>query len=130
MAIYAGGQEYSKTYIGGVEFTGALAGGSRYLAPPPTDQTGALAPGVTREGRNYIFASVLSDPDGIRSVDAASITARSDGQVAQIEWTRRDANTFTHAASRRNARWATGTMSVTYTDGNGVQSTVTDDWSA
>ena len=117
----------------GAETPGGVAIGDTKVWPSataPVDQPGTLAPGVTRSGRNYVFASVLTDPDGIRSVDASTVTARSDGQVVQIDWNRRDANTFVHAQSRRNARWAAGTMSITYTDGNGVQTTLVQDWSA
>ncbi|MCY4535187.1 MAG: hypothetical protein OXB91_07465 [Bryobacterales bacterium] len=96
--------------------------------PAPVDQPGTLDPGVTISGRNRVFASVLSDPDGIRSVGRATVTARSDGQVAEITFTRRDANTFVHAIPRRNSRWNSGTMSVAYIDGLGNSITLVADW--
>ena len=98
------------------------------LATP--DRPGTLTHGATRRvGGGINIAAVISDPDGIASVDSASITA-SDAQVVDISsnWLRRDANAFTHADGRRNNRWRIATMSVTYTDGNGVQSTLTDSW--
>ena len=107
----------------------------RTVAPPePVDRPGTLNAGVTTSGRrNIAIAAVVSDPDGIRSIDAATLTARSDGRVVNIndsgDWVRRDANSFTHADTRGRNVWADGTLSVTYTDGNGVQSTLTDTWS-
>ena len=112
-------------------FAGAVAAGQGPAPPaPPPDQPGTLTEQVTQSGRDYNFLITVSDPDGIRSVDAASLTAR-DGQVADItsSWIRADANTFTHTDSRRNNRWRSGTASVTYTDANGVQATLTDTWS-
>ena len=94
------------------------------------DRPGTLTHGVTRRaGGGINIAAVIEDPDGVASVDAASLTA-SDAQVVDIssDWLRRDANAFTHADDRRNNRWRIATMSVTYTDGNGVQSTLTADW--
>lgn len=100
------------------------------VAPPmPVDRPGTLNVNVSISGRNRVFASTITDPDGIRAVGASSVTSRADGQIAQITWTRRDANTFIHTASRRNTRWNSGTMSVTYTDGNNVVSTITANWS-
>lgn len=101
-----------------------------FAAAAPVDQPGTVTPGASRNGASTVFAAVLSDPDGVTSIDAATLTAMSDGQVAGITaaWTRRDANSFTHADSRRNVRWRIGTISVTYTDGNGIQSILTADW--
>lgn len=120
----------------GVAFGSALLGGLAFGAnvlyravTTPVDRPGTLTPNVSISGRNRVFASTLTDPDGIRGVSASTITARSDGQVSQITWTRRDANTFVHTQSRRNTRWNSGTMSVTYTDGNGVETTLTANWS-
>ena len=96
--------------------------------PVISDTPGTLAPNVSTSGRNIVFASVLSDPDGIQSVGRASVQA-SDGQVAVIAFTRQDTNTFVHAASRRNVRWRSGTMTVTYTDNKGNQTTLTENWS-
>ena len=114
--------------FGGETPAGFAIGETKVWPPASADLPGTLTPGVTGSGRNRVFASTLTDPDGIRSVDASTVTA-SDGQVANIDWTRRDANTFVHAAARRNTRWNSGTMSVTYTDGNGVQTTLSEDWS-
>ena len=94
------------------------------------DQPGSLNPGVTRRGtRQVLFASVLTDLDGIARVTSATLTAR-DGQTADITsaWARRDANTLTHTDSRNNARWRSGTMAVTYVDGAGNTTTANATW--
>lgn len=128
MGIYVGGQEYDNAYIGGVEFTGALVGGNQYLAQP--DQPGTLTAGASRSSGNTVFDIVVNDPDGITSVDSAFLRA-SDGTQADVsdDWDRRDANTFQHTDRRRHDRWRSGLASVTYTDGNGVQTTITGNWS-
>ena len=128
MGIYVGGQEYAKAYVGGVEYTGALVGAEQYLAAP--DQPGTLTHGVTRrQGGGVDIATIISDPDGIASVDSSTLTA-SDGRTSDVStnWVRRDANSFTHTDNRTGNRWRTGSMVLTYTDGNGVQSTLTDSW--
>jgi len=131
VGIYVGGQEYAKAYMGGVEFTGALVGGDQYLAATAPDQPGTLTHGVTRkQGGGVNIAAIIADPDGITSVDSATINS-TDGRSNDISanWIRRDANSFTHADDRGGNRWRRASMSVTYTDGNGVQSTLTDSWS-
>ena len=119
----------------GVAYGGAVLGGLAFgdnvlfkQAVAPVDRPGTLNAGVTRSGRDTVFASVLSDPDGIRSVDSARVASRTGGRTADIVFNRRDANSFTHGATRRNADWRAGTMTVIYTDGNGVRATVTADW--
>ena len=98
-------------------------------AAPPPDQPGTLTHGVTRRNAGGVnIAAVLSDPDGITAVGASFVRA-GDGTQANIAWARRDADSFTHADQRRNARWRSGTMAVTYTDGNGVERTLTENWS-
>ena len=97
----------------------------------PADQPGTLVHGATsRRGGGITLATSVSDPDGIRSIDSATLNSR-DGRSSDISsgWTRRDANTFVHPDTRTNNRWRTASMSVTYTDGNGVQSTLTAMWS-
>ena len=128
-AVYLGNERIGAIYLGDTKVY------ERTVAPPePVDRPGTLNAGVTTSGRrNIAIAAVVSDPDGIRSIDAATLTARSDGRVVNIndsgDWVRRDANSFTHADTRGRNVWADGTLSVTYTDGNGVQSTLTDTWS-
>jgi len=130
VGIYVGGQEYDKAYMGGVEFTGALVGGEQYLAAAAPDQPGTLTHGVTlKAGRGINIATIISDPDGIASVDSSTLTA-SDGRTSDVStnWMRRDANSFTHTDERDNNRWRVGSMVLTYTDSNGVQSTLTASW--
>lgn len=99
--------------------------------PEPVDQPGTLKVDVARQGRNYNFVFSITDPDGIRSLTAAMVTA-SDGTVANAlgDFARTDANTFSGRDSRRNARWASGTMSVTYVDDtSGAAHTLQQAWS-
>ena len=101
-----------------------------FAAQGATDQCGTLTHGVTRRaGGGVDIAAVIEDPDGITSVDDVIILA-TDGRSNDISsnWLRRDANSFTHADDRTGNRWRTASMRVTYTDGNGVQSTLTADW--
>ena len=94
------------------------------------DQPGTLTHGATRRQRGGInLACVISDPDGIASIDAAQLDS-TDGRTNDItaNWVRRDANSFTHADERPGNRWREASVTVTYTDGNGVQSTLTDSW--
>ena len=105
--------------------------GSQYLAAATPDQPGTLTHGVTSRGGGGVnIAAIIEDPDGIASVDSAQLDS-TDGRTNDIsgEWVRRDANSFTHADVRTGNRWRNASMSVTYTDGNGVQSTLTDSWS-
>ena len=130
MGIYAGGVEYTKVYSGGVELALFAAGLRRSPVPTPVDQPGTLTPRVTQSGRNYNFAITLADADGVRGITSAILTAR-DGQTADItsDWVTTDANTRTHTDSRRNVRWASGSISVTYVDGAGNTATLTATWS-
>ncbi len=94
------------------------------------DQPGTLTHGATRrQGSGINLACVISDPDGIASIDAAQLDS-TDGRSNDItaNWVRRDANSFTHADERTGTRWREASVTVTYTDGNGVQSTLTDSW--
>ena len=103
-----------------------------FFAAGPSDSPGTLAVAVRRSGRDYIFTFSVSDPDGIRSLTAATVTARSDGTQASAlgDLSRSDANTFSGTDTRRNARWMSGTMSVTYVDAtSGESHTLTQDWS-
>ncbi len=117
--------------FGGATPAGIAIGATKVWPPATADRPGTLTHGVTSQrGGGVNIASVLSDPDGIRSIDAASILA-TDGRRQDISsaWVRRDANSFTHTDNRSGNRWRAATMSVTYTDTNGVQSTLTADWS-
>ena len=101
-------------------------------AAGPVDRPGTFSLTVTRSGRDYQFAFSVADPDGIRSLSSATVTA-SDGTTADAlgDFSRSDANTFAGSDSRRNARWASGTMSVTYVDAaSGASRTLTRTWSA
>ena len=97
----------------------------------PVDRAGTLAVAVVLQGRDYNFTFSVTDPDGIRSLTAATVTAR-DNTVANAlgDFSRSDANTFAGTDSRRNARWSSGTMSVTYVDAtSGESRTLTRTWS-
>ena len=100
-----------------------------FAAQGPTDQPGTVTAGASRNRGDTVFAAVVSDPDGITSIDSASLRA-NDGTQADISgaWLRSDANSFGHTDRRGHDRWRRGTISVTYTDGNSVQSTVTATW--
>ena len=94
------------------------------------DQPGTITHGVTRrQGGGITIAAVIEDPDGIATVDSAQLDS-TDGRTNDISsaWVRRDANSFTHADERPGNRWREASMSITYTDSNGVQSTLTADW--
>ena len=110
---------------------GIAIGASKVWPPARADRAGTLTHGVTtRRGGGIDIAAIIEDPDGIATVDSASLMA-TDGRNNDIsgDWVRRDANSFTHADNRSGNRWRNASMSVTYTDGNGVQSTLTDSWS-
>ena len=97
----------------------------------PVDTPGTLSVTVTQVGRNYNFVFSVADPNGIRSLTSAMVTAR-DGTRADVigDFSRSDANTFAGTDSRRNARWASGTMTVTYVDAtSGASRTLTQTWS-
>ena len=98
-------------------------------SPPNQDRAGTLSTGVIIQGTGVEIESSILDVDGIASIDAASILA-TDGRLQDIsdEWDRYDPTVFSHSDTRRGSRWRSATMSVTYTDGNGVQSTLTGSW--
>ena len=89
----------------------------------PVDRPGTLAVSVVLRGRDYNFTFSVTDPDGIRSLTSATVTAR-DGTNANAlrDFSRSNANTFAGTDSRRNARWASGTMTVVYVDATSGQS--------
>ena len=97
------------------------------------DQPGILSVSVVRRGSNYNFSYSITDPNGVRSVTAATVTA-NDGRVAPSivgDFSRTNANTFSGTRSRRNARWASGTLSLTYVDDiSGDSHTLTKDWTS
>ena len=98
-----------------------------------TDTPGRLTvTGTRRAGRNpYGVTIVLTDTDGVRAITAATLTS-NDGQVRPDmagEYEIQSTTVRTWARDLRNARWASGTVSVTYTDGNGVSATLTGAWS-
>ena len=80
MGIYFGGNEYDEIHIAGNEFSKLQAGASIYHE---LDQLGTLTADVTRSGGATVFAFSVSDPNGIRSISAATLTAR-DNTVANI----------------------------------------------
>ena len=130
MGIYFAGAEYDEIHVAGNEFSGLLARGQDYA--PATDSPGTLTLSVTRRGAggaNFEFS--VADPDGVRSISAATLTA-TDGTAANVlgDFSRTNANTFGGIDSRRHNRWRVGTMSVTYVDNtSGESRTVTQDWS-
>ncbi len=99
-------------------------------AAAPVDSPGTLSVAVTRKGRDYNFVFSVTDPDGIRSLTAATVTARDNTVASALaDLARSDANTFAGRDSRRNARWASGTMAVTYVDAtSGESRTLTQAW--
>ena len=95
----------------------------------PVDQPGTLTVVAQRiSGRNRYQVNVtITDPDGIRAVSALTFTSSVDSTVSDrtTQITRVDANTFsTGARALRNARWASASISVTYTDGLGNTATM------
>ena len=95
------------------------------------DSPGSVSVTASRSGRNRNFAFNLTDINGIRSVTSAMLVA-SDGQSDNVlsDFTRSNANTFTGTDTRRNARWNSGTLTVTYVDAtSGNSHTVSDTWS-
>ena len=95
------------------------------------DSPGSVSVTATRSGSNRNFAFNLTDINGIRSITSATLTA-SDGRTANVlsDFTRSNSNTFTGTDTRRNARWNSGTLTVTYVDAtSGDSHTVVDTWS-
>ena len=96
------------------------------------DQPGTITAGASRSSGDTVFDVIVSDLDGIASIDGAFLRA-TDGTQSDIsgsgDWSRRDANSFQHQDRRGHNRWRNGLVSVTYTDGNGVQATLTANWS-
>ena len=126
-----GGKAVAGGYIGGKKVAGALIDGDHVFSAAQPDSPGTLAVAVTLTGRDYNFVFSVTDTDGIRSLTAATVTA-SDGRQASAlaDFTRSDANTFAGTDSRRNARWASGTMSVTYVEARtGETRTLSQPWS-
>ena len=127
MGVYIGGVEYDKIYIGGREVSRLLLRGQTYKEPAAVDRPGVFTVSVARVGRDYNFTFSITDPDGIRSITSAVVTA-NDGRTADAlgDFSRSDANTFGGTDSRRNARWSSGTFAVTYVDAaSGESRTVT-----
>ena len=130
MGIYFAGQEYDEIHIAGEEFSRVIFGGTEYHAPSAPDVVGTLTISVTRSGRNYAFAFSVTDPNGIRSITSATLTARDDTEAnIMSDFVRSDANTFQGTDTRRNARWSRGTIAVTYVDAtSGASHTLTRNW--
>ena len=129
MTFAIGGMKATGGAIGGMKITGGAVGGVKFSVA--SDEPGRLSVSVQRSGRNYNFTFSVSDPNGIRSITSATARA-SDGTNADAtgDFVRRNANTFTGTDSRRNARWARGTMSVTYVDNtSGASHTLQQSWS-
>lgn len=101
------------------------------VPPEPVDQPGTLTVTGTRiSGRNPWRVEVtITDPDGIGGDALSASITSSDGRMNTIALTRQDANTFTGANNFRAGRWSLGSVSVSYTDGNRVTSTLTQNYS-
>lgn len=95
-----------------------------------SDSPGALTLMVRRSGRNISFGGRLMDADGIDSITSATLTA-SDSTVADVagDFTRMSATGFAFADMRRNNRWRSGTLSVTYVDSLFGPRTLSESWS-
>ena len=107
---------------------GSYGVGVSLVAPSDTPGTLAVNVAVRSGRRNFVFS--VADINGIRSITSATVTAR-DGQQASVlgDLSRTDANTFSGTDIRRNARWNSGTMSVTYVDAtSGESHTLTETW--
>ena len=129
MGIYLAGVDYAEVHVGGAEFTKLQAGGAEYHAAE-TDVPGTLTLEVSRSGSRVDFDFSITDPNGIRSVTAATLTAR-DNTVANIlsDFSRSNANTFAGTDRRTNNRWRRGTLTVTYVDNaSGARHTLTQTW--
>ena len=129
MGIYLAGVDYAEIHVAGAEFTKLQAGGAEYHAAE-TDMPGTLTLEVTRSGGRVNFNFSITDPNGIRSISAATMTAR-DNTVANIlsDFIRSNANTFAGTDQRGNNRWRRGSMSVTYVDNaSGASHTLTETW--
>ena len=128
MGIYLAGVEYSAVNIAGQTFDALQFAGADYLA---SDTPGTLSITATPATRGFTFVWSITDPNGIRSITTATLTAR-DGTNANVlsDFIRSDANTFAGTDARRNARWSSGTLSVTYVDAaSGESRTLTETWS-
>ena len=128
MGIYLAGWEYAKAYVGGREFSGIQLRGQRYLE---SDSPGTLTVTASRQGGATAFALSITDPNGIRSLTSAVLTAR-DNQRADIigDFSRSNANTFSGTDRRANARWRRGSLTVVYVDAtSGASHTLTQTWS-
>ena len=97
-------------------------------APPP--QSGTLTVNVSISGNNRLFVASVTDSNGIRIVTSATVIAR-DGTSRSITFNRPrgSRNTLTYSGSRMNARWNSGTMTVSYLDLQGNMFTLTETWS-
>ena len=134
MPLKIGTEIVSKLKIG-TEIVGGMKLGTEVIyrsVVTPVDTPGTYTVTGSRiSGRNpYQTISVLTDTDGIRAVSSAIFTA-SDGTTSDrtSSFARTDTNTFSATLRLRNARWQAGSVAITYTDGNGVTSTLTDTWS-
>ena len=127
--------------VDGLAFAGEKVGGFAIgsekvfssAQPAPVDQPGTLTIVAQRiSGRNpYQVNATVTDPDGIRAVTSAIFTSAVDSQTSDrtAQFARTDANTFsTGARALRNARWARSSVVVTYTDGLGNTSTLTQSY--
>lgn len=120
--------------IGGETPAGIAIGDTKVYptAVAPVDRPGTLTVTGTRiSGRSpFRVAFTLVDLDGVGRVTAATLTAR-DNQTRDIlaSLTRTDASTMAFTIDLRNARWQSGTVSVTYADSTSVVSTLTGAWS-
>ena len=128
MGIYFAGAEYSEIHVAGAEPRKVQAGGSEYHS---ADSPGTLTVTASRAGGRVRFTFSVADPDGIRSVTSAVLTA-SDGRTANVrsDFSRSNANTFAGTDSRGHNRWRSGSLTVVYVDNaSGGTRTLTQTWS-
>ena len=128
MPIYIAGQEYDHAYIAGVQADEIHVAGAEYQ--PASDTPGTLTVTASRSSGTTTFNFSITDPDGIRSLTSATLTAR-DSTTANVrsDFSRTNANTFGGTDTRRNARWNSGTLSVTYVDNtSGASHTLSQTW--
>ena len=118
-----GGLKIGNEIVGGIKVGTEIA--YKKEAPTPVDRPGTLVlsaiAGGTRN-RGAVVSGRLADSDGIRSLTTAVITAR-DGttQNEMGDFTRSDTNTFAYRDTFNNARWRSGSMTVSYVDGTDGQ---------
>ena len=94
------------------------------------DRPGTLTINAVTMGRDEIVTGGFSDPDGIRSVTSAVLTAR-DRNTRDMAVTRTSVNEYSiDRIALRNDRWKQATLVVVYVDaGDGESKTLTQSYS-